>query len=63
MKSYWFLFWAYNVIWAGLAIWLFVLLRSLRRLDARMDRVEREVGEPARESAPAEGRPAPPAGG
>lgn len=59
MKTYGFLFWAYNVIWGGLAIWLFLLLRSLRRLDARMDRVEREIREPV--AGP--GAPAPPAGG
>ena len=38
MKSYAFLFWAYNVVWAGIAayvLWLFVRMRQVgRRLDA-----------------------------
>ena len=42
MKSYWFLFWAYNVIWAGLSGFLLLLILRLRRVDRRLDGVERE---------------------
>lgn len=43
MKSYAFLFWAYNVIWAGLAAWLLLLILRLRRLERRLAAVERET--------------------
>ena len=43
MKSYAFLFWAYNVIWIGLAAYLFYLLARLRRVDRRLDNVERAL--------------------
>jgi len=47
LKSYAFLFWAYNVIWAGLAGYLLFLLLRLRRVDRRLDSVERELRERA----------------
>lgn len=43
MKSYDFLFWAYNVIWAGIAGFLFFLLLRVRRTERRLDRVEHEL--------------------
>ena len=45
MKSYAFLFWAYNVIWTGLAAYLLFLILRLRRVDRRLDSVERELRE------------------
>ena len=43
MKSYAFLFWAYNVIWLVLAGYLLFLMLRLRRLDDRLARLEREI--------------------
>ena len=43
MKSYDFLFWAYTVIWAGIAGFLLFVLMRLRRTERRLDRVEREL--------------------
>ena len=43
MKSYAFLFWAYNVIWAALAGFLLLLILRLRRVDRRLDGVEKSV--------------------
>ena len=43
MKSYAFLFWAYNVIWIGIAGYLMLLFLRLRRVDRRLDGVEREL--------------------
>jgi CcmD family protein len=43
VKSYEFLFWAYNVIWAGIAGFLLFVLLRLRRTERRLDRVEREL--------------------
>lgn len=43
MKSYSFLFWGYNVIWAGLALFLLVLLARLRRVARRLDTLERSL--------------------
>jgi len=43
MQNYTFLFWAYNVIWAGIAGYvLFVFLRT-RRLDRRLAGLERDL--------------------
>ena len=45
MKNLEFLFWAYNIIWVGIAGYmLFVFLRT-RRLDRRLEGLERELGE------------------
>jgi len=43
VKSYAFLFWAYNVIWLVLAGYLLFLMLRLRRLDDRLARLEREI--------------------
>lgn len=49
MKSYEFLFWAYNVIWLGIAGYLLLLVLRMRRMDQRLNRVERELGRGAGE--------------
>lgn len=43
MKSYEFLFWAYNVVWLGIAGFLLFLIVRLRRLSNRLERLEREI--------------------
>jgi CcmD family protein len=40
MKNFSFLFWAYNVIWAGLAVFLVMLWRRLGRAERRLDRLD-----------------------
>jgi CcmD family protein len=42
VKSYAFLFWAYNVVWIGIAGYLLCLGFRLRRIDRRLDNLERE---------------------
>ena len=44
MKSYAFLFWAYNAIWLGLAGYLLFLLMRLSRLERKLDGLERAIG-------------------
>ena len=41
MKSYAFLFWAYNVIWLGLAGYLLLIFLRVRRVDRRLEALER----------------------
>ena len=43
MKSYEFLFWAYNVIWIVLAGYLLMMVFRMRRIDERLGRLEREL--------------------
>ena len=43
MKNYGFLFWAYNVIWAGIAFWIFTIFTRVGRIDRRLDGMEREL--------------------
>ena len=43
MKSYVFLFWAYCVIWLGLAGYLSLLLARMRGLQRRVEGLEREL--------------------
>jgi CcmD family protein len=43
LKSYEFLFWAYNVVWLGIAGFLLFLIMRLRRIDRRLERLEREI--------------------
>jgi len=43
MKSYSFLFWAYNVVWIGIAAYVAFLFLRLRSLDGRLDRLERRI--------------------
>jgi CcmD family protein len=45
MKNFEFLFWAYNVIWAGIALFIVLLLLRLRRVNQRVERLERAVAE------------------
>jgi CcmD family protein len=50
LKNYAFLFWAYLVIWLGLAAFLLGTLLRMRRVAERLDRVERELARPERDS-------------
>jgi CcmD family protein len=43
LNSYVFLFWAYNVVWIGIAGYLLFLGSRLRRLDRRLQALERET--------------------
>jgi CcmD family protein len=43
VKSYWFLFWAYSVIWAGIAAYLLFVFLRVKRVDRRLDGLEREL--------------------
>jgi CcmD family protein len=45
MKNFEFLFWAYNVIWTGIALFIVLLLLRLRRVNQRVERLERAVAE------------------
>jgi len=49
MKNYAFLFWAYLVIWLGLAGFLLGTLVRMRRVDERLDRLEHELARSERE--------------
>lgn len=51
MRSYAFLFWAYNVVWLLLAGYLLYLFVKLRRLERRLQGMEREAsrGQEARQ--------------
>jgi CcmD family protein len=41
VKSYNFLFWAYNVVWLGIAVYLLWIWLSVRRVERRLDALER----------------------
>jgi CcmD family protein len=43
VKSYDFLFWAYNVIWLGIAGFLLFVLLRVRGAERRLDRLESEM--------------------
>jgi CcmD family protein len=43
VKSYDFLFWAYNVIWLVIAGYLLLMMVRMKRLDKRLGRLEREL--------------------
>jgi CcmD family protein len=43
VKSYTFLFWAYNVIWLALAVFVLRILLRVRSVDRRLDDLEREL--------------------
>ncbi len=43
MKNYEFLYWAYNIIWIGLAGFLAYLLLRMRATSRKLDRIEREL--------------------
>ena len=49
MKSYEFLFWAYNVIWIVISGYLLTMVFRMRHLDARLGRLERELEREARD--------------
>ena len=44
MKSYPFLYWAYNIIWTGIAAYLVFLMVRLKRVRERLESVERRLG-------------------
>ena len=47
MKSYYFLFWAYLLIWLGIAGYLLFVFLRIRRLEDRLDRLQSpEVARP-----------------
>lgn len=49
MKTFDFLFWGYNVIWAGLAVFLIATWLRLGRAERRLSQLERsDRGEPVR---------------
>jgi hypothetical protein len=43
MRSYIFLFWAYNVVWLGLAAYLGLVTLRLHRTRQRVERLERQL--------------------
>jgi len=43
VKSYWFLFWAYNVIWLAISGFLLMAFLRVRRIDRRLDGIERQL--------------------
>jgi CcmD family protein len=45
MKNFGFLFWAYNVVWAGLAVFLIATWTRLGRAERRLENLERDGGE------------------
>jgi CcmD family protein len=53
LKSYAFLFWAYNVVWAGIAVYLLLLFSRLRRVQRRLEDLEAAI-ERSRSRADAE---------
>ncbi len=53
MKSYAFLFWAYNAIWLALAGYLFFLGRRLSRVQQSLDGVQRALGRSRSDDQPA----------
>lgn len=48
MKNYGFLFWAYAVIWIGIAAYVAFLGVRLRRVSDRLDRLEGSESDEAR---------------
>ena len=44
MQSYTFLFWAYNVVWIAIAGYMLYTFLKVRRVDRRLDVLERESG-------------------
>ncbi len=43
MKSYSFLFWAYNLVWLGIAAYVWLVLARVRRVDRQLTAIEREL--------------------
>ena len=50
MKSYSFLFWAYNVIWLGLAVYLWWMMSRLRQVGKRLEGIESRLSRAGQES-------------
>jgi len=44
VKTYWFLFWAYSVIWGFIAGFLLLLLVRQGKAEQRLQIIERRVG-------------------
>lgn len=44
MKNFWFLFWAYTVVWIGIAAYVGFIAHRLRKVSNRLDRLERMTG-------------------
>jgi CcmD family protein len=53
VKGYNFLFWAYTIVWLGIAGYGVFLAMRIRRVDQRLDRIE--AGMKRRQSGPPEG--------
>jgi len=47
LKSYEFLFWAYNIIWAAIAGYILMTFLRVRRVESRLDGLERELSRDA----------------
>ena len=45
MKNYAFLFWAYNIVWLGIAGYMLFVFLRMKRLDRRLEGLEREVAD------------------
>lgn len=43
MKTYWFLFWAYSVIWGFIAGFLLLLLVKQTKSEGRLKMIERRI--------------------
>jgi CcmD family protein len=43
MKNYAFLFWAYTLVWLGIAGYIAFLAARLRKVASRLERMERSV--------------------
>lgn len=43
MKTYNFLFWAYNLIWLGLAAFIWIVFQRIRRVDRRLDGLQQRL--------------------
>ena len=41
--NYSFLFWAYNIVWLGLSGYILFVFLRMKRLDRRLEGLEREV--------------------
>ena len=43
MKGYAFLFWAYTIVWTGIAGYIVFMIARLRRVDRILSRLERRI--------------------
>lgn len=43
MKTYNFLFWAYNLIWLGIAAFIWLVFRRIRTVDRRLAGLEQRL--------------------